>query len=174
MERELLDQVIDTDYGQFDLVWSVGAGFDGYWERFFAGQVNGLVAASYPGGVYLNLGRRSGGSPVRIVLLDGPPIDPDPSWEDVVEVSTTVPPGAQACWITWGGGPAGELALPVGAYRVRVSARGRDEAQADECALKALDFYLVQFWPAPAARDEILRVGSADAAYWHHLNGARY
>lgn len=118
MERELLDQVIYTDYGQFDLVWSVGAGFDGYWERFFAGQVNGLVGASHPGGVYLNLGRRSGGSSVRIVLLEVPPVDLDPSWEDVVEVSTTVPPDAEACWVTWGGeaqpGSCPFLPVPTG------------------------------------------------------------
>lgn len=56
-----------------------------------------------------------------------------------------------------------------------MSARGRDEARDDEWASGPLDFYLVQFWPAPAGRDEIVRVGSVDAAYWHHENGgARY
>lgn len=76
MERVLLDDIIRTDYGQFDIGWSEGAGFDGNWDRFFNGQVNGLVGAADPGGVYINLGRRSGGSRVRIVLLDGAPPTP--------------------------------------------------------------------------------------------------
>ena len=91
MERVLLDEVISTDYGQFDLIWADGAGFDGDLDRFFRGQDNGLVGAADPGGVFLNLARRSGGSPVRIVLVDTAPGKPDPSWEDVVEVSIAVP-----------------------------------------------------------------------------------
>ena len=69
MVRVLLDGVIDTDYGQFDLVWGDDYGFDGDVDRFFAGQVNGLVGAASGQGLYVNLARRSGGSPVRIVLL---------------------------------------------------------------------------------------------------------
>jgi len=38
VERVLLDQIIETDYGQFDLVWSQSGGFDGNFDRFFAGQ----------------------------------------------------------------------------------------------------------------------------------------
>jgi hypothetical protein len=65
MERVLLDEVITTDYGQFDLVWS-GVGFDGDVDKFFRGQVNGLVGAADSEGVYINLARRSGGSRLRI------------------------------------------------------------------------------------------------------------
>ena len=49
MERVLLDEVISTDYGQFDLIWAD--------DRFFRGQDNGLVGAADPGGMYLNLAR---------------------------------------------------------------------------------------------------------------------
>ncbi len=63
MDQVLLDEVIRTDYGQFDLVWSDDAvGFDGDFDRFFHGQNNGLVGAADGEGVYLNLARRSGGS----------------------------------------------------------------------------------------------------------------
>jgi hypothetical protein len=48
--RVLLDQVIDTDYGQLDLVWDEEAGFDGDWDRSFAAQVNGLAGAGEDGG----------------------------------------------------------------------------------------------------------------------------
>jgi hypothetical protein len=65
MERVLLDEVISTDYGQFDLIWVDGAGFDGDFGRFFRRQDNELVGAADPGGVFLNLARRSGGSRYR-------------------------------------------------------------------------------------------------------------
>lgn len=103
MERVLLEEVISADYGQFDLIWADGAGFDGDFDRFFRGQDNGLVGAADPGGVYLNLARRSGRSPVRIVLVDTAPGKPDPSWEEVVEVSITVPKASNVRWCSWAG-----------------------------------------------------------------------
>jgi hypothetical protein len=51
VKQILIDQVIDTDYGQLDLVWTEDGGFDGDFDRFFAGQVNGLVGASDAAGV---------------------------------------------------------------------------------------------------------------------------
>ena len=56
MHRVLVDEVIHTSYGQFDLVWADGLGFDGDFDRFFAGQINGLVGAADSDGVYINLG----------------------------------------------------------------------------------------------------------------------
>lgn len=67
VERVLLDQVIQTDYGQYDLVWGEDGFFDGDFDRSYQGQINGLVGAANPQGVHVNLARRSGGSPVRIV-----------------------------------------------------------------------------------------------------------
>jgi hypothetical protein len=169
-----MDQVVETDYGQFDLVWGMGGGFDGEVDRFFAGQVNGLVGASDAGGVYLHFARRSGGSPVRIVLSDTAPGEPDASWEDVVEVSTVVRPGAEAGWSSWAGEGGGELVgLLPGTYRLRVSARGRDAGRDGEFADGLVDAYLLQLWPASAAPDAILRVGSRDAEYWHREWGGR-
>lgn len=70
MPRLLMDEVVETDYGQLDLVWSEEGGFDGDADRYFAGQVNGLVGGGDANGVYFHLGRRSGGSHVQVVLLD--------------------------------------------------------------------------------------------------------
>ncbi len=174
MSRELLDAVILTDYGQFDLVWSVDAGFDGEWDRFFAGQVNGLVGAFDPDGVYVSLARRSGGSPVRIVLHDAEPEPAEAEWEDVVEVSTTIPEGAEVSYRSWAGESSGPLAeIGPGTYRVRVSARGRDAARGNELADGPLDAYLIELWPSPPTPDAILRVGSQDARYWHLECGSR-
>ena len=84
----LLDTVIHTDYGQFDLAWGDSIGFDGDADRFFAGQLNGLVGAATGDDLYLVLARRSGGSALRIDVLEAEPALTD-MWEDVVEVSSS-------------------------------------------------------------------------------------
>jgi hypothetical protein len=170
----LFDEVVETDYGQFDLVWDEEAGFDGDYDRFFAGQENGLVGAADESGLYMNLARRSGGSSVRIIRHDAPPVLDLASWEDVVEVSTTVPDGSSPRWATWAGEDNGQLRnLTPGTYRVRVSARGRDAGRDGEFADQVVDFYLVEFWPAAAAPDTILQTQSQDASYWHQQAGHR-
>jgi hypothetical protein len=173
MERVLLDRLIETDYGQLDLLWGDDGGFDGVFDRFFAGQTNGLVGAASGQGLYVNLARRSGGSPVRIVLLDDAPAPDADQWEDIVEVSMTVPAGVSPRWSTWAGEDGGPLDLPSGAYRVRIKARGRDAGRDGEFAEGAVDFYLLMIWPAPAQLDSIIRITSADAAYWHREVGNR-
>ena len=169
----LLDDEIDTDYGQFDVIWDDGFGFDGDMDKCFRDQVNGLVGAASPTGVYLNLARRSGGSMVRIESLKEAPSTIDQAWEDVVQVSTTVPLGARPTWSTWAGESSGDLRIAPGSYRLRVSARGRDAGAENEFAEELLDFYLVQLWPGPHEPDEVLRRGSENARYWHAQVGGR-
>ncbi|GAB3624000.1 hypothetical protein GCM10027418_20840 [Mariniluteicoccus endophyticus] len=170
METVLLDEVVETDYGQLDLRWTWDGVFDGDWDRSFAGQVNGLVGAANPHGMYVNLARRSGGSGVRIVLHDvAPAVDAEA--EDVVEVSVVV--AGEPHWETWGGMGGGELELPDGSYRVRVGATGRDEGAADEFAEEVLDRYVIDLWPADPEPDAILRTTSENAAYWHREIGSR-
>lgn len=172
--RILLDTVIKTDYGQFDLIWDDGYyGFDGQFDTVFDGQVNGLAGAASGKGLYLNLARRSAGCPVRIVLLSEPPtLDTEP-WEDIVEVSISVPHGVSPRWRTWAGERGGPLDLPPGSYRVRVNARGRDAGRQREFADAAVDSYLLEVWPARAEPDSILRTTSTNAAYWHREVGSR-
>lgn len=63
--------------------------------------------------------------------------------------------------------------LDGGEYRVRISGRDRDRGHEHEAAEQPVDAYLVQLWPAPAAPDAILAVGSEDAEYWHRSVGGR-
>lgn len=144
MGTVLLDQVIATDYGQLDLGWSAAFGFDGDFDRFFAGQVNGLVGAGDDTGVYLNLARRSGGSRVRIELLERVPEHLHEGWEDVVQVSVAIPPGVQPRWSSWAGEDGGSLPIAAGTYRLRVSARGRDAGRDGEFAEGVVDSYLLE------------------------------
>ena len=172
MVSVLLDRVVRTDYGQLDLGWTTDFGFDGDFDRFFAGQANGLVGAADATGVYVNLARRSGGSGVRVELCERRGALHE-QWEDVVEVSVAVPEGAHPRWATWAGEDGGPLALPPGTYRLRVSARGRDEGRDGEFADGVVDHYLLELWPAPAEPDAVIRVGSVDADYWHREIGGR-
>ena len=124
--------------------------------------------------MYLNLARRSGGSPVRIVLVDTATGKADPPWENVVEVSITVPEASNVRWCSWAGENVGAIdGLGAGTYRMRVSARGRDAGHAGEFAEEPVDFYLAQLWLAPEAPDAVFQVGSSDAAYWHAEVGSR-
>jgi len=174
VERILLDDVIKTDYGQFDLVWGGDYGFDGDFDRFFDDQVNGLAGAASGQGLYINLARRSGGSPVRIVLLqDAPSVSEADVWEDGVEVAINIPRNAEPSWCTWAGEKSGPLDIPPGSYRVRVSARGRDAGADGEFADGPVDFYLLEIWPAAPEPDLIIRSTSADARYWHREVGTR-
>ncbi len=170
MSEVLYDDVVGTSYGQFDLMWSPDYGFEG--DDHFENQVNGLVGAGVPTGVYVTFARWGGGSAVRIVRLDDAP-DLGEEWEDVVEVSIAVLPGADVGWMSWAGEDGGWLDVPAGSYRLRFSARGRDAGREGEFADGIVDWYLFELWPAPAAPDEILRTTSADAACWHEARGGR-
>jgi hypothetical protein len=169
----LMDETVETDYGQFDIVWGEDGAFVGDWDVSFAGHVNGLVGAANPCGVYVNLSSR-GGAPVRIVLEDAAPELPEERYEDVVEVSVIIPPGAVATWQSWAGESQGALAgLSPGSYRLRVSAHGRAAARRIGREDGATDEYLLQFWAAEPASDAVVRVGSADAEFWHREIGGR-
>lgn len=169
----LFEDVVHTDYGQFDIIWAPDSiGFDGEADRFFAGQVNGLVGAAAKGSVYLVLGRRSGGSRVSISLLaDEPALDTE-TWEDIVEVSITLEEGCAPRWATWAGESGGPLTIAPGSYRMRVSARGRDAGHAGEFLDEIVDAYLIELWATPRP-DEIVHTTSASAAYWHEAWGSR-
>lgn len=171
MTRILFDQTVDTDYGQFSLEWGDDM-WDGDADRFFAGQSNGWVAAAVPDVLHLVMGKRFGGSSVRIEMHDQEP-PADLRWEDCVEVSITIPQGATARWLTWGGESGGALDISPGVYRVRVSGRDRDAGNEAEGDPTVMDHYLLQLWPSPPEPDEVIRTGSVDAAYWNDAWGKR-
>jgi hypothetical protein len=107
-----------------------------------------------------------------VVHESAPPVVAD-EWEDVVEVSVTVPPGSSLAWSTWASEEHGPLDLPPGGYRVRVSARGRDAGAVGEFADGPVDSYLVDLWPDEPRPDEVVQSVSADAGYWHREVGSR-
>jgi hypothetical protein len=170
MVSVLMDSVLFTDYGEFTVLQGRES-FDGNAERFFADQINGWVGAGVPGVIHVVMARRSGGSGIRIELWENEP--PPGNWEDVVEVSATFQPGEPIGWQTWAGDSAGTILIPPRSYRVRVSAHGRDAGRGDEFADGVVDRYVMQFWPAANAPDEVIKTTSADAKYWHSEWGSR-
>jgi hypothetical protein len=108
-----------------------------------------------------------------MVLLDAHAGSDDGQWEDVVEVSITLSEGHKVALSTWAGENTGTIDIPPGSYRLRVSAKGRDEGHAGEFAEGTVDDYLLQLWTAPWQPDAILRTGSDDARYWHQEVGSR-
>ena len=102
MATVLMDELVQTDYGQFDLVWTKAGGFDGDPDRFFDGQSNGLISAADPNGVYVVLSRRSGRSPRPRRAPRRRARPPGPDYDDIVEVSTTVPEDGEPQWSSSG------------------------------------------------------------------------
>ena len=167
-----MDHVVHTDYGQLTFWWGDADEYDGDVNRFFGNQVNGLVGAADSEHLAFVLARRSGGSAVRVLMEPSqPPVEDD--YQDVVEVSVEVSPGQQVRWSAWAGEDGGSLSIPPGQYRLRVSAKGRDEGAQGEFAESVVDWYLIQLWPHPVGEDAVIRTGSDDARYWHEQRGSR-
>ncbi|MEV6288801.1 hypothetical protein [Kribbella sp. NPDC051770] len=132
------------------------------------GQVNGLCGAALPGTLFLTTGLHFGHTTFTVELYDDqPPVDS--SWEEVVEVSFR-PVEDEVALVEWAGEAVHLLELPGADYRVRYCASGMDAA-ADADTVgddePALDRYLLQFWPAKAEPDVIVKQTSEMAKYWH-------
>ena len=134
----------------------------------FAGQVNGLCGAATPGWLFMITGLHTGHVGFTVELHDTvPPIDD--SWEEIVEVSFQAT-GEPVLLVQWAGEASWPLEIEAVDLRTRYCASGMDQARQADTVLAGepeLDRYLLQFWPAPPAPDQVLKQTSAQAAYWH-------
>ncbi|BCW11501.1 hypothetical protein NtRootA4_25650 [Arthrobacter sp. NtRootA4] len=112
-------------------------------------------------------GINSGPVAMTVDVLDSRPEPVLEGWEDVHEVSTTLPAGRVAA-----GGPMEELTAlgeigtdEAGDYRIRVSAVGRDAAP-DLVSSTAVEEYLVQMWPETVSPPRVLSATSEQGQYW--------
>ncbi len=161
------DDELHVDYSQF----YVESGTDGSCKQSTnprGGQVNGLCGAAVPGRLDLTTGLHTGNVQVTVEVLDAP-VPVGDEWEDVVEVSFR-PTSEQVFLVQWAGEARWPLSLDRIDYRVRYCATGMDRAREVDTRLAGeplLDRYLLQFWPAPAAADAVIRETTKIAAYWH-------
>lgn len=162
----LFDGEVDTDYNQIYVV--SGPDSHGDLGSAFSGQVNGLCGGAISGFLYLSTGLHAGHVGLTVELHEeAPPLDA--FWEDVVEVPFR--PSSETLHVIELFGPAAcSLEVPQVDLRVRYCAQGMDAAAPlhfvpdDE---PIVDRYLLQFWPAPASADQVLRQTSAVAARQH-------
>ncbi len=65
------------------------------------------------------------------------------------------------------------MPIPAAEYRLRGSACGQDAGRDGECVEGAVGSNLLELWPFTVEADVVVRVGSDDAAYWHHEVGGQ-
>jgi len=132
-----------------------------------AGQRNGLLGAAEPGLLVVSTGMHTGFVPFRVEAHPAaPPVDT--SYDEIVEASCDLRgPAVSLSTFDWA---TSFVVTQGGPHRVRLSARdfeaGREQDRY-ELHEPVRDSYLIQLWPAAPAPDEVIRVSSAEAAYWH-------
>ncbi|RMI28078.1 hypothetical protein EBN03_31690 [Nocardia stercoris] len=163
----LVDGQVDVHYGQI-YVHSDPSSPGSELPESFAGQSGGLCGAAVPGALLLMTGLHTGKVGFTVEVLDQAPAL-DPEWEDVVEVSFR-PRSDSSELVEFLQQNAWTLDLAEVDYRVRYCARGMDAGREADTRVDdepPVDCYLLQFWPAPAEPDRVVRQTSDAAAYWH-------
>ncbi len=112
---------------------------------------NGLIAVT-PGFALVQVGTHTGDVRVTVDPRSAPPPLDLATWQEVVEVSFASTTG-QVWLVEWGGPARTDLGNLASAgprsYRLRVHARGRDQAAALQVAPEQpLEEYLIVSWPA--------------------------
>ncbi|WP_410640095.1 hypothetical protein [Amycolatopsis sp. lyj-346] len=164
--RTVVHGDVHVHYGQIYVHDEAGEPFEGDLTACFTGQRNGLCGAAVPGTLFLITGLHTGEVGFTAEVHETEP--PDSDAEDVVEV--TFRAEGRTVLVTWGGSDWWDLELAPGDYRVRYGGTAMDAGRERDTRLGGeprLDSYLLQFWPAPAASDVVVRASSAIAAYWH-------
>jgi len=128
---------------------------------------NGLVDLAPPGGAIIFTGVHSGPVAVSVEARRSAPDGVDfNGWDEVVEVSLTVPDGQlkPAAPMDDGADPFPVLTLAgPGDYRIRIHARGRD-TDFDGAVDEPVEQYRIVVWPAPPAPQTIHRQTDACGA----------
>jgi hypothetical protein len=143
---------VDADYGQF-YVYDGRDGLEdpGRREPFDRESLGrGLWAATRFMAVFT--ARQAGPVPVEVETLRGRPAPDVDAWEHVVEGSIQLSSGTLVVGSWDDTGPRLELAVPPGAYRVRL--RGRGLQRTATSTAEEVDAYAIQLWredPTPPA-----------------------
>ena len=132
------------------------------------GYANTLIAVA-PGYATVATGIAMGDVRLTVeVRQDPPPVDVA-DWEEAAEVTLESPTGRMRIATADDGDPTPPFPVLTpngpGYYRIRVHARGRDNA-IDQTADEPVEDYLVQVWPAPPAPQKIYKQTDRYGAQW--------
>lgn len=165
MTTELFAGELDVHYGFVHLLTN-GHDEPALLDVARHGQTNGLAGAAVAHQVHLITGLHTGSVAFTVAWSPAePPLDDE--WDEVVEVSLHV---AETTAALRGFDDWHPLTLPAaGPHRVRYSAAGFEAGRQVDTARPGPDRYLLQLWPAPPTPDEVVRLTSAHAAYWHDV-----
>ncbi|MBA4020915.1 MAG: hypothetical protein C0482_00980 [Gordonia sp.] len=168
-EQILYAGSVNVHYGFFTLTAFPDAPVPGVDAEPFAGQSNGLCGTAAEPLAHVRTGLHTGAVNVEVILSPiRPPVD-SARWEEIVELDyhvdtpTTMLAG-------FSGGTA--LAIPLGHYRMRFSARHMDQAHQADTG-NHIDTYQLLLWPSGPSQqahqptDTILKATSSIAKARH-------
>ncbi len=159
---------VGVSYSQFYVLGAAG-GRQPLFEESFYGQSNALCGARTRTGLFLTTGLHMGRVPVDVNFYgEAPPLSAE--WEEAVDASIELV-GPELTVLGWSGDSIHHVPVPnAGSYRVRYCATGMDAGRQSGAlgdVEDAPDRYLLEFWPAPIARDQIVRQTSTMARIAH-------
>jgi hypothetical protein len=163
---ELFAGPLRVHYGQAYVL--IGDGDPSDLEACFRGQDNGLCGTASSGVMFLMTGLHTGQVGFTVEVTEAPP-ELDFSWEEIVEAPFVVSDSPIAL-CEWGEVSGQPLLLAAGQYRARYSGRNMQAGHDQDTSVDdetIIDKYRLQFWPASAAPDQMIRQTSSIAAYWH-------
>jgi len=156
-------EVINSDWGMYFLAdeWQGGESADND-MGVGAAQVNGFFGMRTPWSCTALTGTRYGPVRLTVEVHDEHPAAQGigDHWSEIVEVGFRVRSG-EIKIRQWGGEPITTLELlPVGWWRLRAHARGRDEGHArsrdPSCTEEPVEEHLIQFWLGPSIGDTVI------------------
>ena len=165
--------LVDADYHQFLICDAEG-------EALTAGLGDETLAVTYdaedaPDLLAVVTGTQAGDVEVMVGAPGTEPPLPGSEWEDVVEVSVWCTSGL-AVTPLMDAASSVTVALGGGGYRIRISARGRDQGLAQDAArdddgapldtAQVVEHYLIQAWPDRMRPPTVHRLTSQVATTW--------
>lgn len=167
----LYSGTVQVHYGFFTLTAFPDPHALGTDAEAFTNQANGLCGSAAAPLAYVRTGLHTGDVTVDVILAPSrPPVDSE-SWEEIIELDYHVETPAT---MLAGFSEGTELAIPLGHYRIRFSARHLDQAHKADTG-DHIDSYQLLLWPhtpdphAPQPTDTILKATS-DIAKARHAN----
>jgi hypothetical protein len=138
---------------------------DGWWK----GQVNGICGTASPGQISFTFGPHTDYVNLRIFIADDRP-ELEDFWEEVIESPFLITENTEISVTSSDGDPYDQpIFFESGEYRVRLCAVNYGLSEDVNCnsGEKLIEKYELIIWKSILYPDEIIKVTSDKARYWH-------